>query len=138
MPPVTIVMKRIVLLLLAFWLPAQGFAGIAMPFCGTHGNGGPPADHGWHAVHLAQHGVPHDSQGLDHQSPAADPPASQDGDSRGLPACDGCSLCQQCSAPALPAATVTARPVIADAQPTLAVLPPRPVFLASFQRPPLL
>jgi hypothetical protein len=130
-------MKRIVLLLLAFWLPAQGFASIAMPFCGTHGSDGSHVKRGWHAVHLAHHGVPHDSQGLDHQNPAADPWASQDGNSQGLPSCDGCSMCQQCSAPTLPAATVSARPVIADTQPTLAVLPPRPVFLASFQRPPL-
>jgi hypothetical protein len=131
-------MKRIVLLLLALWLPAQGFVGIAMPFCGTHGNNSSHVNHSWHAVHLAHHGVSHDFQGLNHPSPAAEPLASQDGDSWGLPACDGCSMCQDCSAPGLPAATVTARQVIADARPATAVLAPRPVFLVPFQRPPLL
>lgn len=80
--------------LIALWLPLQGYAAVAMPFCqhSMAGTSGAPtsADH----AHLtdAHAGMHHDDTG--------DPQASVVNEAGGL-ACDNCGACHLACAPAI-------------------------------------
>ena len=82
MPPVSKLLRKIAVLLLIFSLPLQSLHAVAMPVCGQDEQ---------KAAAQHEHAQQGDAAGHEHDN------GTQDVD----PACDGCSLCHACSAPAI-------------------------------------
>ena len=122
--------RRAFLVFIAFWLPFQGaIGGVMMSGCGTESHHA-RASHASHDLDGAQHGQMHAGSSEADRIPG-------DGSGTLIFGCDGCSVCQQCNAPALPVPSATAQEVPHRAVPVLAVLAPAPVFVAPLKRPPL-
>src|SRR3982750_2113905 len=84
-------MRASIALLMMFWLPLQGFAAVAMPFCDHVTHRAATADaHAHHSMHHAHAG--HGMQ--DHQLP---PEGSATLD------CDNCGACNLACTPVVPA-----------------------------------
>lgn len=98
--------QSILSVLIALWLPLQGYAAVAMPFCqhSMAGTSGAPtsADHTRHADGHA--GMHHDDAG--------DPQSSAENEAGGL-ACNNCGTCNLACAPAI-FALVTVSLLVAD------------------------
>jgi hypothetical protein len=108
-------MRSLALLLLLIWLPLQGVAAIAMPFCGHQqvpagAAGGHDGDHHEHAS--ADHAVP---------------PGN----------CDDCGVCQLACAPAMPSQSSLPAMSAATQRATFVRGMPPPFVPDPLQRPPL-
>lgn len=88
--------RRVALFLLILWLPVQGIAAVAMPFC-AHALG--------HENAAADVQTGHEHHGHAH-GPASDMHPGQDSEPANHPdlGCNGCGPCHLACAPAVPAA----------------------------------
>ena len=90
--------RKLAVLILIIGLPLQNLHAVAMPFCApdkaTKAADALPAQDGAHDS--AQFGTVAGHDHADHQHTSADTSK----------ACDGCSLCQVCSAPAIASVTI--------------------------------
>ena len=114
--------RRLVLCLMIVWLPVQGFAAVAMPFC-KHALG--------HSAAAQTAGDKHDHQKhhLHHGAPGEN---AHDAGSSGL-LCDDCGACHlACSSSIVPATVVIVLPA---AQYTYYLSPPTSLYLFYPEQP---
>jgi hypothetical protein len=131
------VSRPIVALLMILWLPLQGVAAVAMPFC-KHAFA-PPASAGATAQTNLHDGTQHAHHGhsgsSSHQHDAADTGA-QDREDSGL-ACNDCGACHLACSPAAPASSAIVGAIDAEgfvqSSPTL----PKLFIPEQRNRPPL-
>lgn len=122
-------LSRLLVLALALWLPLQGMAGIVMPLCQADAAA---AAHGTRHAGTMAHGT---DQAAGDAAPSDNPSQPDAPPTHGF--CNGCSVCQECSAAALP--THAAAPgLIPTSEPTAVPAASHPEYFPErLQRPPL-
>ena len=85
-----IFLRKLILIFIMLWLPLQGYAATAMPFC-QHNESG----------QQARHDMMHAAQDDQHSHPSNDQHTAKGG----LP-CDNCTMCHMCSAIVIPTIAV--------------------------------
>ena len=119
--------RCIILFVVMLWLPIQGFAAVAMPFCDhalAHSNG------------AQMNGVHHDHQHHNHNGQAPGDTHHDQSSPTGL-LCNDCGACHLACAPIAPCVTIT---FVTPSGHTFGFLPaafPSPFIPEQLERPPL-
>ena len=127
-------LRSILAILMMLWLPLQGFAAVAMPFC----------KHGFHASYMASQSLAHTETGHVHSSAQSTAGSHRqhtghanthrhDGSPNSL-ACNDCGVCHLACSPAAPLSHSAAAP--AGAQSFVQFPPTLPPLFVPEQRTP--
>lgn len=119
--------RRLVAIFLMFWLPLQGVAAFAMPYCQHQKTEAAsiPQQQASHCDHAMNGAGPEHAAGIQHST------AFHDG-------CDKCAYCQLCSFAALPVVFQLPSDVPASALPGKAMTPVVEAYTGLPYRPPII
>jgi hypothetical protein len=128
--------KSLLVVLIALWLPVQGYGAVAMPFC-KHGTQAPAAMAG-HDVDHAAHAHSGHGAGTDHRHAGAHHDGSQPatGEHAGL-ACNDCGACHLACAPAISALGLVSATIGGNVFEPVPAISPHDFYPERLQRPPL-